>query len=56
MKYTNVQLDAVIEVLESFDIEGWNADLSEYGFCNAPWHVTTLLNRAKVVREARMKK
>ena len=56
MKYTNVQLDAVIEVLESFDIEGWNADLSEYGLCNAPWHVTTLLNRAKIVREARMKK
>ena len=45
--YTKEQLEAVIETLESFDIDGWRKEIDEYGLCPGPWRVTTLLTRAR---------
>ena len=44
------QLDSVVDVLESLDIDGWNNDLLDHGTYQAPWNVSTLLNRAQVLR------
>jgi hypothetical protein len=52
-EYTNTQLDALIEVLESLDIDEWDADLAEYALCDAPQDVENLLTLVKRVREKR---
>ena len=54
--YTPEQLEAVIEVLESFDLDTWNKDLDEYGLCRAPWQVSMKLNRARSLFVRRLKK
>jgi len=33
-EFSNAQLDAVIEVLEPFDIEEWDEESAEYGLCD----------------------
>jgi hypothetical protein len=52
-EYTNTQLDALIEVLESLDIDEWDADLAEYALSDAPQDVENLLTLVKRVREKR---
>lgn len=51
--YTDAQLDAVIEALDSFDIEEWDEDLEEYCFRDGPQDAENLLSLVKKVRERR---
>ena len=49
-KYTQSQLDAVIEVLKSFDVKEWTEDIMENGLCGAPSEVQYLLEHVMKVR------
>lgn len=50
-EFTKEQLDAVILVLESFDIEWWIEDNRESGLSEAPQDVELMLNFVKTVRK-----
>jgi hypothetical protein len=52
---TNGQLDAVIEVPESLDIEERDKNIAEYAFCDAPQDVENMLMLMERVREERVK-
>ncbi len=49
-EYTQSQLDAVIEVLKSFDVKEWVNDVMENGLCGAPSEVQYLLEHVMNVR------
>ncbi len=49
-KYTKSQLDAVIEVLKSFDVKELTEDIMENGLCGAPSEVQYLLEHVMKVR------
>ena len=55
-KYTQSQLDAVIEVLKSFDVKEWVDDIMENGLCSAPSEVQYLLEHVMRVKEGGLDK
>jgi len=55
-EYTESQLDAVIEVLKSFDVKEWTDDIMENGLCGAPSEVQYLLEHVMRVRSGEVDK
>jgi len=55
-RYTESQLDAVIEVLMSFDVKEWTDNIMENGLCGAPFEIQYLLEHVMKVRSGEVNK